>query len=81
MDSVLAIRRGLTGSSGDKEVVEVGNEEVAIPAEKVFPTASSDTTSLLAPSISGPEIVDTVNGVPIYAHTGQGSSAGAVFSP
>jgi glycerophosphodiester phosphodiesterase len=75
VDSVLAIRKGLTGSDQNK------------PAEPTEAGLASSNSATLATAMSGPtdsklsspEIVDTVNGVPIYANGGLGNSIAAVF--
>ena len=78
VDSVLAIRRGLTGSN-QQSITEAENGEAVIPTSVMFPTSDSGTSTPAKSGIAGPEIVDTINGVPIYADGGQGGANGAVF--
>ena len=73
VDSVLAIRKGLTEDTTNGAAN--GGTIVAIS-----PMVSSDGESVTSRESSEREVVETVNGVPIYADGGLRSSTGAVFA-
>jgi glycerophosphodiester phosphodiesterase len=76
VDSVLAIRKGLTGS--DQQVSDesaVNGLDISNPAV----IASNEKTDAMLQDYKGREVVETVNGVPIYADGGLDSSTAAIF--
>lgn len=74
MDSVLAIRKGLTGS--EEEAADASaNEDAETGLDPLV--GSVEGTGPLSPTR---EVVSTVNGVPVFADGGVGSpTAGAYF--
>jgi glycerophosphodiester phosphodiesterase len=80
VDSVLAIRKGLTGSDEDAPPPVEETNGVVLAAD---PLVSKDDRSngAAAGTISPSKrvVVETVNGVPVYADGGLGSDSGAIF--
>ena len=72
VDSVLAIRKGLTGSDQKFPTVSIETKDSII--------ANGITNTDVRAEVKSPKIVDTINGVPIYADGGFGSSTAAIFS-
>ncbi|EON61162.1 hypothetical protein W97_00374 [Coniosporium apollinis CBS 100218] len=70
VDSVLAIRKGLTGPDAKAEA-----EALKAAATKEEEGGAEGSNGLMHP-----KIVDTINGVPIYAHGTLGGVNGAIFS-
>lgn len=74
VDSVLAIRKGLTGS--DEEAAEVSRTDGEAEAMPDPLVGSAEGNGPLSPTR---EIVSTVNGVPVFADGGVGSPTAAYF--
>ncbi|KAF2706557.1 GDPD-domain-containing protein [Pleomassaria siparia CBS 279.74] len=75
VDSVLAIRKGLTRFNDVKKDSTTNGDSADIDTLPIIDDSGGVSTQVPA----GPEIIDTVNGVPIYANGGVGNATAAVF--
>lgn len=72
VDSVLAIRKGLTGSDQKSPTVSIETKDSII--------ANGTTNTDMRAEVKSSKIVNTINGAPINADGGFGSSTGEIFS-
>ncbi|OCL12659.1 PLC-like phosphodiesterase [Glonium stellatum] len=72
VDSVLAIRKGLRGSDQTPPITSVDVKNSIIANGTANTDARAEANSV--------KLVDTINGVPIYADGGLGTSTAAIFS-